>query len=483
MPCGITDPLDCAGRTAAGGLWDAICQSFAAAADTFLRAFAEAFAAIPTVDLASPGVRGVYAVCLGIAGVVATLLLLGQVARTALTHDGSALAEGLTGLARAAVAFLVTLAVAAAAVTAADDLTRYIIDASFGSAAALTSRITALLSFTGTALPGGTQAGLASLLALLAVIGILLILVLWFELLLRSAAIAVLVATSPIAAVGQLTAATKGWWHKTASATGQLIILKPAIALIFALGFGLTGEPGSLETLLAGMLILLLAVIAWPVIARFFTFTQTGRGTAGLSAVLGFAAGRLTAAGPAPAGAGRTGTGAAAAEGSAGAATAGVLTLAAAGARAAHRSATALAGQMEQVAEHAGLDPMSYWRPGSHAPPARMAAARPPAPGRPPGPASTGDSRAAGDWRGHHPAGSAAPDAAGDSPSHYPDSGDGWAHPLAPAEPDTAGRWPEHYPAGSGDDWARPGAPAGPGPQPDTAPEPGSGEPDEEARS
>ncbi len=476
MPCGITDPLDCAGRIAAGGLWDAICQSFAAAADTFLRAFAEAFAAIPPVDLASPGVRGVYAICLGIAGVVATLLLLGQVVRTALTHDGSALAEGLTGLGRAAAAFLVTLAVATAAITAADDLTRYIIDASFGSAAALTSRITALLSFTGTAVPGGAQAaGLASLLALLAVIGILLILVLWFELLLRSAAIAVLVATSPIAAAGQLSAATRGWWQKTASATGQLIILKPAIALIFALGFGLTGEPGSLETLLAGMLILLLAVIAWPVIARFFTFAQAGRGTAGLSAVLGFAAGRLTAAGPAPAGGGRAGTGAGAATGSAGAATASVLAMAAAGARAAQRATTALAGQMEQVAGHAGLDPMSYWRPGSQAPAARLAASRPPAPGRPPGPASTDDGRAAGEWPGHYPAGSgdspAAPDATGNWPAHYPAGSDGRPQPPAPAEPaapDPAGNWPARYPPGSSDDWEQPAAPA---------------EPDEEARS
>ena len=45
---------------------------------------------------------------------------------------------------------------------------------------------------------------------------ILLVLVLWFELLLRNAAIAVLVATSPIAAAGQVSESTKSWWTKTA---------------------------------------------------------------------------------------------------------------------------------------------------------------------------------------------------------------------------------------------------------------------------
>ena len=290
MPCGITDPLRCVGQlvgSTASSAWDAICLSFATAADGLLKAFARAFTAIPPVDLTSPGVKNVYAISLGVAAAIAAMLLLGQVIRTAFTHDGTALADGLTGIGKAAAAFLLTLAIASAAVTAADSLTSYIISRSFGSAARLTARITTLLSFTtGTGHPGEELAGGASLLLLLAIIGILLILVLWFELLLRNAAIAVLVATSPIAAAGLASAPSRSWWPKTASATGQLIILKPVIALVFALGLELTGTSHGIETLLAGMLILLLAAFAWPVIARFFTFATVGlSGSTGLGTV------------------------------------------------------------------------------------------------------------------------------------------------------------------------------------------------------
>jgi len=486
MPCGITDPLSCVGQlagAAAGGAWDEICLSFAAAADTLLKAFARAFTAIPPVDLSSPGVRNVYGICLGIAAVIAVLLLLGQVIRTAFTHDGSGLAEGLAGVGKTAAAFLLTLVIAAAAVTAADGLTTYIIDRSFGSATALTARITGLLSFSGSAVPLGDQAaGSASLLLLLAIIGILLIIVLWFELLLRNAAIAVLVATSPIAAAGQVSAATRSWWPKMASATAQLIILKPVIALIFALGLELTGKSRDIETLLAGMLILLLAVVAWPVVARFLTFTTAGAGSAGLGAVLGFAAGRLStpgggpSAGPAGGPSGEAGGTAAGTEAAAGggAAAAGVLGLAAAGIQAANKTATALAGRMDQVADHAGLASAGYGYSRSAAGTARYA--RPPAArGQPdrysPGPAGASDPGrdAPDEWP--------ARDGAGDWPEHYPaGSGDGWAaEPAAssaePASSPGAGDWPEHYPADSGAAWpderpappAEPASPAGPG--------------------
>lgn len=384
MSCGITDPLSCVGQLAAAGAtrtWDLICVSFAAAADALLKVFARAFTEIPPVDLASPSVKNVYAICLGIAAGIAAVMLLCQVIRTAFTRDGSALAEGLTGIGKAAIAFMLTLAVTSAAVTAADSLTAYIIDRSFGSAAGLTAHLTTLLSYVGTTgHPVAELAGGASLLLVLAVVGIALILVLWFELLLRNAAIAVLVATSPIAAIGMASAASRSWWPRMAWATGQLIAVKPVMALIFATGLGLTGgRSHGIETLLAGMLILLLAAVAWPVVAKFLTFSTAGAsGAAGLGVVLGFVAGRLSggggslpggglpteagaADGAAGAGAGEAAGGGAAAAGvAAGGAAAGVLALVTSGIQAAHRASTALAGRMDDVAGTAGLAPPGY---------------------------------------------------------------------------------------------------------------------------
>ncbi len=71
-------------------------------------------------------------ICLSFAAVIAVLLLMGQVIRIALTQDGSALAEALAGIGKAAAAFALTFVVASSAVTAAGSLTSYIVRASFG---------------------------------------------------------------------------------------------------------------------------------------------------------------------------------------------------------------------------------------------------------------------------------------------------------------------------------------------------------------
>ncbi|MFE6055078.1 hypothetical protein ACFQ6N_30375 [Kitasatospora sp. NPDC056446] len=395
MACGLTSPLDCIpgpSDTILGGLagdaagkvassaWDSICKSFADGATDLLKSFATAFVKIPGPDLASNGVRSVYAISLGVAALVACLLVVFQVIRTVVTHDGRPLATAAVGIGKAALAFLLTLIVASTALTASDELTKYIVDNSLGGEQALSDKIGKLVSYT----PGTA----ASLLLIIAIIGILLTLVLWFEMLLRNAAIVALIATSPISAAGQVSDSTKSWWSKLVSSTVQLIILKPVIALVFALGFNVAGDSKDLQTTLSGMLLLLLAALAWPAIARFFTFAsvQVGGG-AGLAALLGFAGGRLSSsAGGPPTGAspdsfgqesaGRTmnsfaskGGGAAAggagggaaggaggaAAGGAGAAAGPVGMIAVAAVKAAQQAVNSLAGGMEKMAGHAGV--------------------------------------------------------------------------------------------------------------------------------
>jgi hypothetical protein len=153
--------------------------------------------------------------------------------------------------------------------------------------------------------------------------------------------------------------------------TVQLIILKPVIALVFALGFNMAGDSQDLTTTLDGMLVLLLAALAWPAIARFFTFAsvQAGGG-AGLAALLGFAGGRLSTAGGSPIGpspdtfgqesASRTmssfaSKGGGAASAGAGAAAGPMGMAAAAGVRFAQQAVNSLAGGMEKMAGHAGV--------------------------------------------------------------------------------------------------------------------------------
>jgi hypothetical protein len=255
--------------------WDSICQSFANAAQQLLGAFARSFVSIPPVNLSYAGVRSVYGLSLEIAAVIAAVLLMVQVIRTVMVHDGSAIAQGLTGVGKAALAFSLTIAAAAIALRASDELTRWIIARTFGTPQALSARLAGLVSF--------DQNVSSSLLFVLALVGILLTLALWAQLLVRNVAVTVLVAVSPAAAAGQVAHATQQWWRKLVRTTLQLIALKPVVALVLAVGLTMPGTSGAVEKLLAGMLVLLLAGVSWPAIARATAVLEVyvGGGTLG----------------------------------------------------------------------------------------------------------------------------------------------------------------------------------------------------------
>lgn len=401
-----TDPLGCVGDViggvvgdVAGNAWDRVCKSFADAAVWILNHFAAAFNGFPSPDINS--VTGPYAISMWIAGIIAGVLVLGQVIRTAATHDGSAIAHGLVGLGKAVLAILAVRYIANAALIASDEIAKGIVDQSIGDEAKLKAWLTGLFQVQTTTGQAGAATPM-SLVLILALVAIVLTLVLWFELLLRNAAILILIATAPIAAVGSISETTKSWWTKLCGAVVQLIILKPIIALCFAVGYGITkgsggaSTPGDIVTLLSGMLVLLVAVVAWPVIAKFFTFASVSFAGGGMAGMLGFAAGRanagsgtsginpsqfaqateartmastganaagaaesasmMSAGGGAAASGGAASGGAAAGAGAAGAVAGPVGIAAAAGIDVAQRAVNSLTGRMEQMASHADLD-------------------------------------------------------------------------------------------------------------------------------
>ncbi|ADD45065.1 conjugal transfer protein TrbL family protein [Stackebrandtia nassauensis] len=385
-----TNPADIAecvaeGQKAGGAIdaalnpFEAICQAFAEAAADMLKEFAKAFAKFPNIDVTDPGVTDVYSLSMGIGIFAAVILLLLQTARTAITHEGKALAEGLVGVGKAALAMMLTLSLTTAGLLAADELTKWIIKESFGSVEKLTKRLSSFLVIE-------TVANLPQML-LIALLVMLVVVVLWCELLLRNVGIALLVATSPIAAAGMVSGNTQQWWSKTVRATIQLILLKPTVAIIFALGFSLAGKGKSMSSVLTGMLMLLVAALAWPILAKFMTWMSAhSGGAAGMGAVLGFAAGQATIKRSGVAGAAsgaefgastsdRTmqiaATRMSAARGTAGAtkaaAAAGGLAPVVAALQAAQKGANSLAQRMETTAAHAGLDNANpYATPAGH---------------------------------------------------------------------------------------------------------------------
>jgi hypothetical protein len=358
-----------------------VCTDFGRSAQWLLSTFMDDYPGIGSVNLSTAGIADVYGVSLVIGSAVAGLLILGQVMRTLWTRDGSGLAQALAGTARAILAWLATVAVATAAIAAADSITQYIASASHNAQQSLGTKIGTLLSLiqAGHVDPSHSAVAGVSILLVFALLAILLVIVLWVELLLRNAALAVVIAVSPIAAAGQVSEATKTWWTRAVSASVQLIILKPIIALVFMVGTSMVGTSSGVSALLQGLLVLGLAAFAWPVIARWFTFASIQSTGSGIAALLGFAAGSMSggggqaagvrpgafgqsagsrvpaeggeAGGEMPAAATGAGGGAAPGGGNGGAVAAGIGWAVAS----ANRLGSFAAGRLEQTAGHAGM--------------------------------------------------------------------------------------------------------------------------------
>lgn len=390
----------------ASSAWDSICRSFVDAFTSVLQWFGGVFASMPDPDVGS--IRGVYAISLTLGMIVALILLIIQAGAVVWTRSGAPLAQALTGLVKAGLAAMFTLAVAQQIMRASDSLTHWILSASGTSMDGFTKRLIVLL-----ALSSGDGPEIPSVMLLIfGLLGIVIVLTLWFELVLRNAVFCVLVATAPISAAGQVGSATQEWWRKLVKAGVQLALLKPVVALVFVIGFDMEGNSGGITSLVSGFCVLFMAVFAWPAVARFFTFAGAAMGGAmGVGALVGAVANRSASGGPGidPGGFGKFserqamsanaarggGSGGGAADGAgggsaagakaasgaagAGAGAAGGATAAAAGVAAGpagiamaalqtlHKSINAVASRMEQQAGHAGLDgsnPTAY--PGGY---------------------------------------------------------------------------------------------------------------------
>jgi hypothetical protein len=277
----------------ANSAWDAICHSYADAFTSVLKWFGGVFTSMPDPDLGS--IHGVYAVSLTLGMIVAMFLLTMQASSVVWTRSGAPLAQALTGLPKAALAALLTLAVSAQIMAASDYLANWIVSSSGNSMSGFSQRLTTLLALSATTGPQIPSV----LLLLFGLIGIIVVLVLWFELVLRNAVFCVLVASAPISAAGQIGSSTQEWWRKLVKAGVQLAMVKPVIALVFVIGFDTAGSATGITGLISGLSVLFMAVFAWPAIGRLFTFTSVTMGGAmGAGALVGAVANRSAGGGP-----------------------------------------------------------------------------------------------------------------------------------------------------------------------------------------
>ena len=298
----LLDPITAAVGQAVAGVWTDIARSFAQGAADLLGGFAGFFVHATTISLGSAGVRTTFVLCAGIAAAVAVVVLAGQVGSSVLRRDGAGVGRALVGAGQAWVLLSSLLVVVSTLLAAADQLTARIVGDP-ATYTALQARLTTVFT------AGATAVGPA-LLLIFGLVGIGLSIVLYLEMLVRQAAIVVLVATAPIAVAGLLGDRTRVWCTKTATMIATLVFLKPVIAVIFAVGINAVSTATGVNGMLSALAILTVAAIAWPVLARLLSFTSVGGGAGALAGVaLGALAAKAGSRGPSSSSSGGSGGG------------------------------------------------------------------------------------------------------------------------------------------------------------------------------
>ncbi|MHA6622919.1 hypothetical protein [Pseudonocardia sp. DLS-67] len=227
------------------------------------------------------------------APLVATILvgsILVQAIRMIVSRKGEPLVMVVTGLFRFAVVSALGITILQSALRAGDALAQQLLDGAANNFALLMRD--ALTSSTASAF----------VILLVAVVSAVLSLVQWVLMAMRQAGLLVLAAMLPLAASGSLTRSTRGWLARLIVWLIAIVAYKPGAAFIYYIGFSYlsttsSNAPGNISTLITGLMVLVLAVIAMPVMLKFFSWTgtQIGGASNGGSGFLG-AVGAVTMA-------------------------------------------------------------------------------------------------------------------------------------------------------------------------------------------
>ena len=111
---------------------------------------------------------------------------------------------------------------------------------------------------------------------LVAILAALVAFVLWIELVIRSAAVAVAALFLPLALAGLIWPATAHWIRRLAETLAALVLSKLAIAAVLALAIVSLGDPSGISGLIEGIALLLLATFAPYALLRLLPFVESG---------------------------------------------------------------------------------------------------------------------------------------------------------------------------------------------------------------
>ncbi|WP_433273974.1 hypothetical protein ACQPZA_24035 [Pseudonocardia xinjiangensis] len=280
--CGTFD-LGCQAGQAFGSVLQSMISEVARGAAELVVTTATWWVETDSVDPRDPAVVAAQGATRDLILIILVGSVLVQSIRLVISRKGEPLIMVATGLIRYAIVSALGLAILQSALRAGDALASQLLDGAANNFALLMQQV----------LIDGDASFLVLLVSLIAAV---LSLVQWVLMAMRQAGLLVLAAMLPLAAAGSLTRSTRGWLDKLIVWLIAMVAYKPAAAFIYYIGFSYLSSPsaadaGSTATMITGIMVLLLAVLAMPILLKFFAWsgTQIGGGGGSGSGFLGAA--------------------------------------------------------------------------------------------------------------------------------------------------------------------------------------------------
>ncbi|GAA4558865.1 hypothetical protein [Pseudonocardia xishanensis] len=282
--CGVFD-LECKSAGLIQSALDELVIRITEAAAELIVAATSWWAQTDSVDPMDPAVLAAQGQTQLLVLVILVVSVLVQAIRIILSRKAEPLIQVAGGLLRFALVSALGLVVLQAGLRAGDELSRVVLDNAANNFAVL---MVDNLTY---------QEGIKNNFSyvLIGIVAAVLAALQWCLMLGRQAGLLVLAAMLPLAASGSINRATRGWLGRLLPWLIAIAVYKPAAALIYFIGFTYltttsSNQPGEVTTMLAGLVVLALALVAMPALMRFFSWSGTqigGQGLVGGSQMLG----------------------------------------------------------------------------------------------------------------------------------------------------------------------------------------------------